>query len=223
MPVSTSAKVSLTPKKLLVVGDLQIPFQDDRAVAAMLNLAADLAPDFVYLIGDIIDFYAISSHLPDPSRPLQQEIERTHRFLDDMNAATPSAAVRYYIEGNHEDRLRKYIWSHSPVLSENPMLTLSTQLGLTERGYIHITYPHGVLHNDLYLVHGDLVSKHSAYTAKQMLDHYGMSGISGHTHRLGSHYKTTLGGPLGWWENGCLCLLDLDYDDKTNWQQGFSI
>lgn len=207
---------------LLIVSDLQIPFEDPAAVAVMLKVSADLQPDYLYLNGDISDFYAISSHLPDPRRNLVDELEITKRFLDDIMDATPNA-TRFFIEGNHEDRLRKYLISHASALVGNQAVTVDGQLGLTRRGFTQVAYPHGVLHKTLYVVHGDLVSKHSAYTAKQMLDHYGISGISGHTHRLGSHYKTTLGGPLGWWENGCLCNLDLDYDDKPNWMQGFSI
>ncbi|MCA8938790.1 MAG: hypothetical protein KDB07_03230, partial [Planctomycetes bacterium] len=49
------------------------------------------------------------------------------------------------------------------------------------------------------------------------------SGISGHTHRLGIHYRTTLAGTKFWIENGCLCNLDPDYTHgQPDWQHGFT-
>ena len=210
---------------LLIVGDTQIPFQDDRAVAVMMKLAENLPITHVYAIGDIIDFYAISSHLPNPARrvQLQEELNLGHKFLASLNEVTPNAQ-HFFVEGNHEDRLRRYIWAHAPELAGTDMVQLPSCLGLDRLGYTHIPYPRGIHHRTLYLVHGDLVSKHSAYTAKQMLEHYGSSGVSGHTHRLGSHYRTNLGGIHGWWENGCLCRTDnVEYDNWPNWQQGFTI
>ena len=42
------------------------------------------------------------------------------------------------------------------------------------------------------LTHGNVVRKHSAYTAKAMYEQYQSSGVSGHTHRLGRYSKTDM-------------------------------
>ena len=51
----------------------------------------------------------------------------------------------------------------------------------------------------------------------------GISGISGHTHRL-APYKKSGYTPRVWWEQGCLCRLDPDYIiGKPNWEQGVMV
>ena len=77
----------------------------------------------------------------------------------------------------------------------------------------------------LVFTHGTVVSQDSAYTAKRNLLKYGLSVVSGHTHRLGSHYRNDLRGMVGAWENGCLCKLSLSKEwgrEVPNWSIGFS-
>jgi hypothetical protein len=82
-------------------------------------------------------------------------------------------------------------------------------------------------HHDFIVTHGHIARKHSGYTAKGMLDTYGVSGISGHTHRAGTHYlKDESVGQAGakvWYENGCLCDLDPEYCTSPNWQHLISV
>ena len=78
---------------------------------------------------------------------------------------------------------------------------------------------------NLILTHGTTVCADSAMTARKNLMKYGMSVICGHTHRLGSTFKTDIRGMIGAWENGCLCDLNLIKQwggELGNWQTGFS-
>lgn len=202
--------------------DEHFPFQDDAARSVALQIGQDFNPDLRISGSDGVDFYRISKFDKNPDRfamsTLQYEIdlwcEGQHEWLD----ATPNAMVRY-IKGNHEDRLRKYIWSH-PELSglralEIPNLLDFSALGI-EKIEDEIELP------GLLITHGDIVRKHSAYTAKAALENnfHAVSMMTGHTHRGGAHYITTRNGVVQSHECFCLCSLEPEYMQHPNWQQG---
>jgi hypothetical protein len=58
-------------------------------------------------------------------------------------------------------------------------------------------------------------------TARAEYARYTMSGISGHTHRLGKFYQRDLRDGHVWLEGGCTCrITDVEYVPHPNWQQG---
>ena len=74
------------------------------------------------------------------------------------------------------------------------------------------------------VLHGTVVRKHSAYSAKAHFENLGKSSFNNHTHRLGSYYKTDEGGTHVAVECGCMCTLSPKYiDGIPNWQQGFAV
>ena len=89
--------------KVLVLGDLQIPFQDNPSLSAIGRFAADYMPDLEIYNGDVLDAYSISSFDRNPSRlfNLQRELDMTYRWLRSRVTANPDAR-RIYIGGNHE-------------------------------------------------------------------------------------------------------------------------
>ena len=126
-------------------------------------------------------------------------------------------------EGNHEARLRKFLWDN-PTLASLDCLDIKELLGYNELEIEFIPSNAYLLVNGiLKLEHGDVISKHSGWTAKAMYDRRGGCGMCGHSHRLGSYYKVDDGRTLAWWENGCLCDLSAEYVKVPNWQQGFSV
>jgi len=60
-------------------------------------------------------------------------------------------------------------------------------------------------------------------SAKGQWEKFNCSGISGHTHRVGSYKRTTGRGTDTWIEQGCLCELKPGYIiGPPDWQQGFA-
>jgi hypothetical protein len=96
----------------------------------------------------------------------------------------------------------------------------TAQFGVEYYPYWHRLY---LAEGNLVVTHGKYVSRHSGQSAKRTLEWLGVSCIVGHTHRLGNHLVTQDGVMRGAWENGCLCLMEPEYDDAPNWQQGFSV
>lgn len=207
------------------VGDLQAPFQDDLTLMALERFLKEFQPRKLIHVGDGIDMYAISAYNRDPERrfKLQEEIDESTAIWKRWRDLLPSAEFHYHF-GNHEDRLRRYLWSQAPELESLDVLDLPKLLHCKEFGIKTYEYGQGqYLSSQFFIEHGDRVRQHSGYTAKAMMDRRGMSGISGHTHRLGTFYRRDRGGTYVWLENGCLARLDPEYDAFPNWQQGFTI
>lgn len=208
-----------------ILQDTHHPFHDQRALREVELFLGDLQPDLIMYPGDMSDFYGLSKFDKNPNRAnqLQSDLNSTKRMFKRHRGIVPNARM-IEEDGNHEDRLRRYLWSGSPALASLDCLTIEGLYGLTDNTVEHVPYEEGVLINGVFMVtHGDLIRAHSAYTAKGMSDKHGGSGMHGHSHRLGSYYKRNRFGIYGWWENGCLCDLDPDYVTNPNWQQGFSL
>lgn len=212
-------------KKVLFVPDIHAPFHDIKAVKAMISFAIWWKPDYVFFLGDVVDFYSISHFMKDPSRALQlqHEVDEAKMVLKMICDATPKAQ-KYFIRGNHEARMQKYLWSRAAELSGLQGLRVENMLGLPE---LNITY-HGEGRTNFrgtIIKHGDIVRKFTSYTAKGEFESTGISGVSGHTHRLGIYSVSNEAGDFTWMECGHLADETQEYLEgkKPNWQQGFGI
>jgi len=206
--------------------DEHYPFQDERARSVALQIVQDFDPHVRIAGSDGMDFYSISKYSKNPARMkgtnLQNEINKWQAGQREWMDAAPNAHG-YFLIGNHEDRLRRYIWNH-PEISDLEVLKLQNILELfkfdiywSEAGSKELN-----LYNKVVLKHGSYVRKNSAYTAKAELEkeHYSISVVAGHTHRGGTVYATTRHGLVIGQEAFCLCTLNPEYMDNPNWQQG---
>ena len=212
-------------QQIFVLSDIHIPYQDDQTLKVVFDCVKDQQPKYLVLLGDILDCYSISRFCkrPDRVRNLQAEIDIFYKLMRDLKKDIPNTEI-HYVLGNHENRLEKLILDN-PGLFGLEALEPRKLFRLDELGiYYHKTK---VKLNNFIYYHGDVARKDSSYSAKaEFYDHKMNSGISGHTHRLGSYYTTYEQDATGWFENGCLCKIEPDYlndPDKANWQQGFTI
>jgi len=209
--------------KVGLVYDLHCPYHSEYAVDIACKILEDYKPDIAINGGDAVDMYGVSRFDRDPDRfinSIQKEIDVFHevqwRFMD----AAPTQW--YLLKGNHEDRLRKYLW-RNPELHSLRSLQLPAVLGLDIFDMPMI--------NELNIGkttfrHGDIIRKHSAYTGKALLENvgYSHSEFCGHTHRGGLHYKTTGNGMVQGVECYCLCdISKADYTRDPNWQMGMVV
>ncbi len=194
----------------VVAQDYHIPFQDQRSVREVELFMGELQPDLILHPGDMSDFYQLSKFDRNPNRgkggTIQTECTMTAALFRRERELCPNA--RILVEpGNHWDRLRRYLWSKAPELSDLDCLQIESLMKLKESEIELIGADEGVLINGNFLVtHAEIVRAHSGWTAKGMSDKHGGSGMHGHTHRGGSYYKSNRSGVYGWWENFCLDL-----------------
>lgn len=210
--------------KAVVVNDMHAPFHDSQAINASLKACRIVKPDEIIIAGDLVDFYLLSKFDKNPARKhtLQDELDEGMKILERYRRACPKAKITY-LEGNHEARLQKYVWRH-PELYNIRNLKMNSLMELDRLGIKYVpNNKYYKIKNGLVVTHGDMVRKHSGYTAKGFLENLGVSVLFGHTHRGGTHHKTDLSGSRTAYENFCLCDLNPEYVNNPNWQQGFSV
>lgn len=102
-------------KLSLLIPDTHRPYHNRRAYNLMLEVAKDLQPDEIILLGDYADFYWASSHGKHPTlvKTFKEEVDDVLTGLDELDRLFPRAKKRF-IQGNHEYRLERYLQEKSP-------------------------------------------------------------------------------------------------------------
>jgi len=204
--------------------DIHEPYSDPKALGAVERFIRHTRPSLVVLLGDNVDFYQLSRFDQDPKRALalQEDCDKTFEAMRRFRKAAPSARI-HYLQGNHEDRLRRYLWGKSVALSSLKCLTVPELLRLKE---LDIRYHESGQFRvkDLLFKHGNVVRKKSGFTAMAELERNWLSGVSGHTHRLSEVYRRNKSGYYKWVEGGCLCDLNPEYarGEDFDWQHGLT-
>ena len=104
----------ITTKRNLILPDIHIPFHDEAALEAALRYGDEYLPDGVILAGDAWDCMALSVFNMNPyQRHLKEEAEAMRGFLRHLAERFAYAKIIYKL-GNHEERLRSYLWSQAP-------------------------------------------------------------------------------------------------------------
>lgn len=176
-------KASKKPRleRILFIPDMHVPYHDKRATELMLKAAKEFKPDHVLILGDMADFYAVSSHSKDPSRMVKfdEEVKETRNMLSRIKKL--GAKNNVFIEGNHEDRLRRYLQDKAPEL--HSVISVPALLELDKAGYKFVPYKTSYSLGKLNVTH-DLGTA-GRYAHYKSLDSFQHNIIIGHTHRLG--------------------------------------
>jgi len=210
------------PFSIVSLTDAHIPFEDKAAIREAFDYCQDLQPNII-ILHELHDFYSLSRFDKDPSRidSLQSELDQVVGYLDELRGRCPASRI-ILLKSNHLDRLKRYLWSQAQALSSIRALEIPALLELRQ---FDIEYVDCFIYQGCLFKHGNLVSKDAGMTARREMQAEGMSGVSGHTHRLSIVYHRTREASRLWIENGCLCSMDAEYLDGRvpNWQHGFSI
>jgi predicted phosphodiesterase len=190
--------------KFIVLSDIHFPYQDDKAIKAVYKFLEQHPVDTIILNGDILDFYDVSSFDKDPSRinSLQKEIDMANKFFSQLRKRHSGRII--FIGGNHDaDRLERYLKKHPELYSLNA-LKIDRILNLNEYGIDF--YRDEFRLGSLKIIHGDMVRKFSAYTARGELEKHDTSGISGHCFSEDVEVLT----PTGW-----IPIIDVNVGDTV--------
>lgn len=210
--------------KVLVLPDIHFPEHDEKALGIVLQVMKMDEFDTIIILGDMLDMYSLSRFTKKPELlegGIIRELTLGREFLEKIRQLQPRADI-IFILGNHERRLEKYICDHAPALSG--LIEYSSALGLKELDIKLVDGMHKMGHVNFF--HGVKVCSESAASARAHFATYNMSMVIGHTHRLGSYFKTNLSTTYSVHEAGCLCSLEPHYLDGkpfANWQQGFVV
>lgn len=189
-----------TTERILFVPDTHAPFHDRKSWALLLAVAKQLKPQHVVVLGDFIDCYSISQHDKDPGRvnALEDELHSAKGLLLDLERVTPSAKL-YFVEGNHEHRLQRYVWKRAPEL--HGMLDMKKLLIPSNR-WKYTKYGDSCQIGKLYVTHDEGNAGDQAHVRARST--FEGNVVIGHTHRMAVSYrgnakgKAHVGAMFGW-------------------------
>jgi hypothetical protein len=180
------------------------------------------------LNGDIADCYELGAFTHFRRESLKDELEQLNTYLSYLRGKHPAAEM-IYIAGNHEHRWARLIHRNLPQMADLGISSFYSAAGLHDLQikWVYSGKPESyyqIPSTSLYVGHFDKVAKFSAYTVKNLIEDKHVNIIQGHTHRMGTYYKTTLEKTLVGYENGFLADKEkMEYIVDPNWQLGFSL
>lgn len=217
--------------KVLFFGDTHLPDIDWDSWRCVKQFIEYIKPDVIIMLGDMVEFQPLSSFmkLPESGLLLQSDLEVTHKYFTSLRESCGWDCKIVYKEGNHERRLRNGILHNFPELFTLENLKIENLLKLDDFNITYSPYEEDLFINqDFVAIHGSkyekgYLSQESSYSAKNTYHKWKMSGIMGHTHRLGAYYFRTLKGMDAFYESGCLRNIEPDWVKHPNWQQGIML
>lgn len=179
------APANATRKRWLLLADAHFPFVDIPTWKVVLRACIDLSPDGLVIMGDWGDYATVTNHEKSEAThqrnlSLLKEFGECGNALDQLDDAATSAFYRYFLRGNHEWRVDRYL--RSPVCPNNVrdlIPSIPKGLHLAERGYEYIVDKPVTLGTDHLFLHGHFFSKHHAARHLEALH---SSCVYGHTH-----------------------------------------
>jgi predicted phosphodiesterase len=171
-------------KKIFVLSDIHIPYQDVQFIKTILHDIRKEKPSQIVLIGDIIDFYPLSRFRKDPSKilTLNKELEDCELFISRLRKAANDAAI-IYCEGNHEIRLRKFLWDNAPQLT-TIFTDIQSFLGLNRYGVKYYNSKEIFTSGIYNFMHGVYLRKNPGASVLEHINRLGKNIVIGHCHRL---------------------------------------
>ena len=221
-------------KKAGLLSDVHAPYQDQKALDAAVNYLLKIGVDMVVFTGDGVDNYKISKWNKNPLTPtFFKEVDSARCIIQNVVDAFPSGTEFIWLEGNHEIRLRSYIWSSAPELAGFECLSVDSLFGLQKMGFQYVSNVQ-IIQNGLipfhlgncFVLHGHEValSGGAVNFAKLHYDKQPVNQVFGHHHQEQKHTMRKMNKKIdGSWALGCLCNLFPDYRPMNPWSHGCGI
>ena len=231
---SSDLTSTIPAQKVLFAPDLHLPHHSSSSLSATLDHADEENVDTIIFGGDTFDCHGIGSF---PVKPgpwnFAQEVQECKDVIHPILEDNKGRRQIIFLEGNHEDRLRRYLWKEAKSLAGVDGLTISDVYGLKK--FDHVKY---ISNSDLKEQHlppfhiGNLWYMHGHETkvggtsnlARRMYQKARKNVIYGHFHKnvreifrkWDDQYDSATG-------VGCLQRLNPQYAPAADWCHGFAI
>lgn len=212
-------------QKILLVPDVHAPYFDKAAWALLLKAGYSFKPDIIVTLGDFMDFYSVSSHEKNPNRIniLDVEIAEGIQCRKDLDAL--GAKRKVFVEGNHCNRLERYLMEKAPELFN--LVRVKDLLKLKENGWEFVPYKTHVKIGKLHITHE--AGNCGQYAHYKAMETFQGNIVIGHTHRLGyavvgnARGQAHVGAMFGWL--GDFARVDYMHKVKAlrDWAHGFGV
>lgn len=217
----------LDGKKLLILSDIHIPYQNNKAISLAVEKGIKEKCDAVLLNGDIMDCYELSRFEKSKyKRSFIEEVQMTKQFLSWLRFKFPSAHI-YYKIGNHEDRIRQYIIKNANAFEGHPSLELEALLDFERFGIDIIQSKELMNFSGMAIIHGHEFGSSTfspVSVARGLYNRAKVSACCGHSHVTSSHFETNIyDETIECYSIGCLSELRPDYQRFSKYNYGFAI
>ena len=163
--------------------DVHVPFHDKRAWKLNLKVIKERKPKILITLGDLADVFSLSKHAKNPlishNWTLKKEIMAVNAALDELEAVVPRDCKKYYIQGNHEERIDRYVADH-PEMQD--MFPTEDAFNLIKRGWHYTPYRKHVKIGEVFYTHDTGKAGASAHTQAERA--FSDNAVIGHTHRM---------------------------------------
>lgn len=218
------ARVRRSTERILFIPDVHVPFEDARAWDLMMDVARAVRPETIVVLGDFADMWAVSAHDKSPTRRenLESEMKAVATRLDELDAL--GAKRRLYCEGNHEERLTRYMTQRAPDVFEYVQYRKIQRLD--ERGWQWVPYREHAKIGKVFVTHD--LGEAGMYAAARARGTMGGNVIIGHVHRMSVHYASTAEGTghvsasFGWLGDSSKATY-MPAAKRAAWQLGFGL
>lgn len=224
-----SDPIEIQGQRIGVLSDVHIPHHDLPALTAAISHLAGSRIDALVLNGDILDMYEVSDFDRNPGHwDLGRAMGQGREFMSYLRWRFPGVPI-YYNIGNHEERLRRYIWRNAPALGAMPDLELWQLLRLHEFGGFTFAEAHRpLMAGDLPVIHGHEIKASAslhAVPAQALYNKAREAVMIGHLHRPSSFEGVALvtGRRHHVYTTGCLCSLVPEYARHNKWRHGWAV
>ena len=214
----------MKPTTAIALPDIHVPYQDKKSLRAVEQFMSDTQPNYIIYTGDQMDLemlMKITKNIPEHT-PIHSDYEQFDAIMTRHMKLCPKAKI-VFIEGNHEERVRRLIEKHPTYAGSD--IELERYFQFKKRGIEFIPFGKTFKLGKLYYMHGNYYGIHHA---KKTVSAYGRSIIYGHTHDFQAHTMVT---PLDVDDAhvaksiGCLCTRNPNYKKgaPNRWVTGFHI
>lgn len=225
-------------RTIVVLSDIQAPYEDRKALKAVIDFVGDYQPDELVQIGDLADYPQPSRWSKGSAAEFQGSVFTDSEYI--KNRVLKPLRDVYdgpfgILEGNHDERPRKYLSQYAPALAEARAFHFENLLDFNGFGITKLD-PFYEFHPDWVMTHGHVggikLTQEAGKTAlNAAFTKFNKSVIMGHTHRLGTMHRSlgygqTIHKTLTGVEVGNLMDMRLAQYLKggtANWQQGFVV
>lgn len=188
--------------RIAVLPDIHVPAHDKLLLWAVKKFLKDFQPHILIFIGDVADVFALSrwGRPPRVSADMQYELDETRRLVDELMKIS-GCVHTFYIMGNHEDRIMRYLKDPATgvanILDPNtrePIMSFHGLMGYGKGDPVTFLYDldersgYGgaiVVNEDMEFHHGFIVRPKPGASPLADADRTGRSVSHGHTHRAG--------------------------------------
>lgn len=181
--------------KILVIGDVHTPFQDDDLLEQIHDFNRKFKADLVLATGDMLDQKAFGVYPKSPKDDSPAlEFEKATKACIQIGKMFPKMTI---LNSNHD---RRYLKRISEAGIPSKMVKTLKELIPNEGWTWHLGPDPLVINNSIACVHGDELQGRPILKAEKL----GYNLIQGHTHQASIQYSQTFDKKLWALDAGCV-------------------